>query len=127
VSDRPPMPPRDDRDAERAVVEVLRATLDAEAERHAAAPRLAQARRRALAMRRSRRGAASWAWGIGGLATAAAGVLGLVLWLGGSFSPTGPVAAPPADDVELLASGEEMDFYADLDFYLWLAEDGGAG
>ncbi len=32
-----------------------------------------------------------------------------------------------ADDLELLASGEGVEFYADLDFYVWLAEDGGAG
>jgi hypothetical protein len=126
VSDRP----RDDPAADRAVVEALRAALDAEARSHAGAPRLDRARHRALAARRARRSAWPWAWGVGGLATAAAGVLGLVLWLGGPHGPdvpVGPAVAPPTEDLELLASGEGVDFYADLDFYLWLAEDGSAG
>lgn len=123
MSELPPEPP----DAGRAVIDALRAALDAEAAAQSAGPRLAAARRRALAAGRSRRATRPWAWGIGGLATAAAGVLGLVLWLGGPYAPVGPAVPPPADDVELLASGEGVDFYADLDFYLWLAGDGGAG
>jgi hypothetical protein len=118
----------DERDRE--VVAALRAALDAEARGHALSPRLAAARRQALAGRRSLRPAA---WGLAGLATAAAGVLGLVLWLGGPHGASGParVAEPTpmaaADDLDLLASGEGVDFYADLDFYLWLAQDGNAG
>jgi hypothetical protein len=115
--------PQDDR----AVIEALRAALDAEARAQAEALGLARARRRALAARRARRGAAPWAWGVGGLATAAAGVLGLVLWLGGPPRPAPTALVPPTEDLELLASGEGVDFYADLDFYQWLAEDGDAG
>jgi hypothetical protein len=110
---------------EREVIEALRAALDGEARAEASAPGLAAARRKALAGR-TRRGH-SWAWGFGGLATAAAGVLGLVLWLGGPHGPGPTASVPPMEDMELLASGEDVDFYADLDFYLWLAEDGGAG
>jgi len=108
----------------REVIDALRAALDAEARANAATPSLAAARRKALAARRGHGSARPWAWGFGGLATVAAGVLGLVLWLGG---PHGPAPVPPTEDLELLASGEGVEFYADLDFYLWLEEDGGAG
>jgi len=117
-----PMEPRD-----REVVDALRAALDAEARGAALSPRLAEARHAALARRRFPRPAA---WRVAGLATAAAGVLGLVLWLGPHHGPSGPETPGPmaaADDLELLASGEGVEFYADLDFYVWLAEDGGAG
>lgn len=123
------MEPRD-REVDDQVIAALRAALDAEARGAALSPELARARRTALARRRSLRPAA---WGVAGLATAAAGVLGLVLWLGphhGPSGPSGPAAPGPmaaADDLELLASGEGVEFYADLDFYVWLAEDGGAG
>lgn len=108
------------------VIDVLRAALDAEARAHEGTPALAAARRKALAARRTR-AAHPWVWGIGGLATTAAGVLGLVLWLGGPHGPGVTAPVPPTEDLELLASGEGVEFYADLDFYLWLAEDGDAG
>lgn len=119
MSDRP----ENDQD----VVEALRAALNAEARNAGAAPELAAARRKALARGRARSAARPWAWGFGGLATVAAGVLGLVLWLGGPHGAVAPGLVPPTEDLELLASGEGVEFYADLDFYLWLAEDGGAG
>lgn len=124
MSDRP----ENDQD----VVEALRAALNTEAAevaeaRDGAAAGLAAARRKALARGRARSAARPWALGFGGLATVAAGVLGLVVWLGGPHGAVAPGPVPPTEDLELLASGEGVEFYADLDFYLWLAEDGGAG
>lgn len=109
---------------ERDVIEAARAALEREAGDLGAreSVRLATARREALAAGSHAARVRPWAWG--GLATAAAGALGLMLWLG---TPHGPVAAPPVEDLDLLASAEGLDFYADLDFYLWLDEDGGAG
>jgi len=110
----------DDRD----LVETVRAALDRAAGDLAVreAHRLAAARREALAAGGRAARVRPWAWG--GLATVAAGALSLVLWLG---MPQGPGAVPPVEDLELLTAGEGVEFYADLDFYLWLAEDGSAG
>lgn len=110
-------------DPDRDLIEAARAALAREVEDLAGQEslRLAAARRRALAAPRRR--LAPWTWGLGGLATAAAATLALMLWLG----PAHRIAPfPPTDDLELLASAE-VDLYAELDFYVWLAEQNRAG
>ena len=54
----------------------------------------------------------------GGFATILAAAAGLFLWL-----PTSPVVLPAKniEDLEIITSAEHIDFYQDLDFYLWLA------
>jgi Protein of unknown function (DUF3619) len=56
----------------------------------------------------------------GGLTTITVLALGISLWLGA------PVQNPPLrqpDDLEILASQDQLDLYKDLDFYRWLAAD----
>lgn len=95
----------------------VRALLDADADAldPATRERLAAARERALAQARegsgSRRG---WVWGL-----AASLVLGIALVLA---LRQGEEAAPALDDLLVLSSGDEPEFYEDLDFYTWLAE-----
>ena len=58
-----------------------------------------------------------WAM-VGGFATIIAAVAGLFFWL-----PTSPVVLPAKniEDLEIITSAEHIDFYQNLDFYLWLA------
>jgi hypothetical protein len=86
------------------------------------AARLRAARLRALDVPRVPRWRHSWLVATGGLA--AAGLVAVVaglLWLSPPAAPPVNVAAVDAEDVELLDSQESPDFYADLDFYDWLA------
>ncbi|WJW75671.1 DUF3619 family protein [Thiohalobacter sp. IOR34] len=80
--------------------------------------RLAAARRSALEGR-SRRWRAPL-----GLALAASLLLALSILL----LRAGGGAAPVVEDIELLVSGEDIEFYEELDFYDWLAaQPGDAG
>lgn len=88
--------------------------------------RLRAARLRALDALYRRRGM-SW-WSLGSIASAgiAAAVAGL-LW----FSPPAELSAPrPPEtasvDMELLTTKESPEFYTELDFYDWLANDADA-
>jgi hypothetical protein len=58
-----------------------------------------------------------WAM-VGGFATIIAAAAGLFFWL-----PTSPVVLPAKhiEDLEIITAAEHIDFYQDLDFYLWLA------
>ncbi len=58
-----------------------------------------------------------WAM-VGGFATIIAVAAGLLLWL-----PTSSVVLPAKqiEDLEIITSAEHIDFYQNLDFYLWLA------
>ncbi|WP_297528301.1 DUF3619 family protein [Thiohalobacter sp.] len=95
----------------------VRALLDADADAldPATRERLAAARQRALAQARegggSRRG---WVWGL-----AASLVLGIALIL---TLRQGEPAAPALEDLAVLSADEAPEFYEDLDFYTWLAE-----
>lgn len=86
------------------------------------AARLARARRAALAgPARPRR---HWHPAANGLAIAAGLLLAVGLWL----SRPAPETAPPdMEDLQLLAEKPDLDFYQDLDFYVWLAEQNDEG
>lgn len=57
---------------------------------------------------------------IGGLATACLMVLAIVVLM---KSPTS-IETVPVDDLELISSSDNLEFYEDLEFYEWLDEDG---
>ena len=58
----------------------------------------------------------------GGLVTAAA--LALVLGVGWRVdSGLDESGSPALEDIEILAANEALDFYADYEFYQWLAQD----
>ncbi len=85
------------------------------------ATRLQQARRTALESKARPGFRLVWA---GGFATAAAMVLVAALWM---LQPAGPMPGPALEDLDLLTSSENLEFYDDLEFYGWLAETGAAG
>lgn len=61
----------------------------------------------------------------GGLASVAVLVAAVSIWLGGSHNGL-QVKSP--DEFEIAAAQEQLEFYEDLDFYRWLADQpGGAG
>lgn len=66
----------------------------------------------------------AWLWPAGGMALACAALLSWML----SF-PTMEIHAPGLglEQLELLSSMEGLEFYTDLDFYQWLANDADAG
>ena len=68
-----------------------------------------------------------WLLPVGGLAAAATvSVLTVSLWL---MSPENdPVSQlPPLEDMALLGDAESLEFYENLDFYLWLDDEREAG
>lgn len=83
--------------------------------------RLRQARRSALASSAKPGLRLVWA---GWVATAAAVFLVAGLWM---FQPARQVPGPALEELELLTSSENLDFYDELEFYGWLAETGLAG
>ncbi len=114
----------------------LRQALDRRAEGLDAATlsRLRQARERALArwhdtgrwrllgrwlaIWNGAPGVAPWAAGLAGVTAL---VVGLAIWHG-----TGDQGWPMiGDDLEVLASNEDLMLYQDLDFYLWLEQEAG--
>lgn len=50
-------------------------------------------------------------------AVATLAVVAISLW---TISPNEGVFTPPLEDIALLSDGEELEFYQDMDFYLWL-------
>jgi hypothetical protein len=111
-----------DRDPDDEIARRARAALDRSIEEidPATRARLVAARRTALeGLDQPRRDFA----GRGALATAAAfGAAGLVLaaswWL---RKPAEPIALEGAlDDVEILADGDDLELYDELEFYRWL-------
>ena len=86
--------------------------------------RLHAARKRAIATYRQRRKPWVNVWvPTGALAAGLAVVVATFMWF------TVPTNLPPTDieDLELLAAHEGIEFYADLDFYDWLATQSDAG
>lgn len=79
------------------------------------ADRLRRARREAVEAGRkpARR---LWA---AGLAATCVALVAVFLWI---WEPVAPQAIPNPEDVEILASAEDLDFYEDLEFYAWLAD-----
>jgi len=65
----------------------------------------------------------AWWLPVGGLATAAtAAVLTVSLWLTpAAHDPAAQLS--PLDDLALLGDTESLEFYEDLDFYLWLEDE----
>lgn len=61
------------------------------------------------------------AWGI---AAACAALLTFTLW---EAQPPPVIATLSIDDVEILASADGWEFYEDLEFYSWLAENDQTG
>ena len=104
------------------VLERSAAALDGET-----AALLAARRRRALEAARQADGQRWVQWG-GLAAVAASALLVLGLWWGQTAShPTVPGATPLVEDLELLSTREDLEFFEDLDFYLWLENEQQAG
>ncbi len=77
--------------------------------------RLREARRGALKSTSKSLPRLVWA---GGFATVGVVLVLAALWV---LQPTPPSLLATLEDVEILASSEDLDFYDDLDFYHWLA------
>lgn len=86
--------------------------------------RLREARTRALAAAGSHTPwwRARWALPAGVAAVAGAIVIAGVVWLnvGTSPNPNVPFAAHSNEDMAIELSGDNLDMYADMDFYRWL-------
>jgi hypothetical protein len=80
--------------------------------------RLHRIRSEAVARRRSR--LQQWLLPFGTLATASALVLAIGLY---SRTPASGVDNAALEDIEILAANEALDFYADYEFYQWLAQN----
>ncbi len=130
---------RDHEHEDRRLLNWVRTTLDRATEEldPATLARLRAARRQALAQRRTAVAAAAvrqpsrrprrFVMTAGALAAAAATVLlavGVGLWFGPLRPGNGSLGL---EDIELLAARENPEFFADLEFYRWLAEGDHAG
>ena len=106
---------------ERELIEAIRAELDKSADALDAhtLSRLNQARHRALT-RQARFSWASGRWLLPAAATAAVAVLAFNLL---TITPAEPETL--LEDLELLSSVEDMDFYSELEFYEWLDQHAG--
>jgi hypothetical protein len=101
----------------------MKSTLDRAAEEidDATLMRLSAIRREALAAGENQK-SFSWWMPVGGLvATATALVLTVSLW---TMSPNDNAFMPPLEDIALLSDKAELEFYEELDFYLWLDSEG---
>jgi hypothetical protein len=112
-------------DREKAFLEKARALLDESEETLDAniLSRLRQARSRAL-YREERREPRLWHWF--SFPAAAGMAIALVAILVAVFTITRPPSLEPHKtiaDLEILASSEHLDLYANLDFYAWLAKE----
>jgi hypothetical protein len=97
-------------DEVRHTLEASVAQLDEDTRR-----RLAAARRAAL----DERPEEPWNWhALVSAAALASVVVGLIVVL----LPQEPSLTPAMEDLEILSSTEDLDFYDELDFYSWLAE-----
>ena len=82
--------------------------------------RLRAIRREALAVKAAPYGSAWWVTAGGLASVATVTVLTASLWLA---SPQEGVSMPPLEDIALLSGKEELEFYEELDFYLWLEHE----
>jgi len=105
----------------------IRRALDEKAEGLDAATlsRLRQARERALARRPGSPGRLAWPGG--GAARWAGALAGVALLLVAGWTvwrqAAGPALPVAGDDLEVLASAEDLSLYQELDFYLWLERE----
>lgn len=91
----------------------------------ATASRLRAARTAALAqLDRKPRHAGAWLLPAG---VAAGAALAAVLVMRTGTEPPAPLQHAAAEDLEILLSGEDLELYADLDFYQWLEAEDDAG
>jgi len=104
----------------------VQSTLDQSADKldDATLRALRKARHEAVAASEKR---SSWLAPIGGLAMAATvAAFSVSLWM--AEPQTGLNSSlPPLDDLVLLGDAESLEFYEDLDFYLWLDDEKEAG
>ncbi len=117
-----------ERENEKQFVERIRGFLDESAENlnPEVCLRLQEGRFRALRAGEKRRG---WFFSffrwitVGGLATATTAIFALFFWFN---APSLEAPTKQVEDFEILTSKEQIDFYKDLDFFLWLdtKEDG---
>lgn len=85
---------------------------------------LRNARRKAVAASERR---PSWLMPVGGLAMAATvAVFSVSLWMAEPQSGA-DTQLSPLEDLALLGDAESLEFYQDLDFYLWLDAEQDAG
>ena len=106
-----------DQDSERRLVAAAKELLDEQVAQldQPVVDRLRQARREAIEAG-PKPVRMLWA---GGLAAACVGLLAVSLWI---WQPAGPHPIPDPEDLEILASEEDLDLYEDLEFYSWLAD-----
>lgn len=112
--------------SEAAWLTQLREQLDQDARDldAATASRLNRARQQALDAG-LRKGHGRWIWLPMAMATTAAAILALTVILRSSepvLQPPTLAAASAADDLELLASSEELEMIENLEFYAWLEQ-----
>jgi hypothetical protein len=85
---------------------------------------LRSARHEAVAASKKR---PAWSMPVGGLAVAATvAAFSVSLWLTDS-QPGMNAQLPPLEDLALLGDAESLEFYEELDFYLWLDDEKDAG
>lgn len=85
---------------------------------------LRSARHEALAASKKR---PAWLMPVGGLAMAATvAAFSVSMWLAQPQSGAN-TSLPPLEDMALLGDAESLEFYEDLDFYLWLDDEKDAG
>lgn len=87
---------------------------------------LNQARQRALAQLDAPGWRRAGIWLPAGSVTALA-LLAALLWWQPAHTPEMNIMPLQAQDMEILLSGEELELYADLDFYFWLEIEADAG
>jgi hypothetical protein len=95
--------------------------------------RLRAARRDALAGAASSRARRTLVWAPLGALAAAGLAIAIALSSGSTKEATTVASAPPAppprliEDLEVVAESEDLELYADLEFYEWLDAGGSAG
>lgn len=119
---------------EKRLTEAVRRVLDEAAGKldDITLKQLGAARERALVaarigVRAPRPRRAGWLWPLGAAVSASlVAAIGAWLWLATPAAP-GRALVANLDDLELLTTVEAPDFYADLEFYTWLASQPHAG
>ncbi len=106
---------------DRVFLETIRSALDESAKVLDARTlsRLGTARNMALAYLERHKGGRRLRFRLAGFAAASAAVLAAVIFFSG---PSGIRFNDNLEDVEILASGEQLEFLDELDFYAWLAD-----
>ena len=110
---------------EQQFIEQTKAALERQTEAldYITVQRLGAARRRALATPDRR----PWLMPVQAFTAASVMALAVGLWWTGPASQNGNGSLPAVADIALLASADGVEFYDDLEFYVWLAEAPDAG